>query len=272
MTKIPTPALEFAGISRHYLRRDGLAIRALTDLTINVAEGEFVCIVGPSGCGKSTLLQICAGLDQPTSGVVKAQGAPVTAPGPDRGVVFQKDSVFPWMTVINNVEYGLKCRGVPSTERRKVARLYLERVGLADVAGAWPNELSGGMLKRVAIASVFANGSPILLLDEPFGALDYVTKHKIHDVLLDLWDDGGSTARRTVLFVTHDVDEALTLADRILVMRAGEIVDDLRVDSIRPRTEENLSDPAVIATKRRLLTHLGLGHGAARILVSEAGQ
>jgi NitT/TauT family transport system ATP-binding protein len=178
--------------------------------------------------------------------------------------VFQKDSVFPWMSVIENVEYGLRCRGVPAPERRQTALRYLGRVGLMEVAQAWPRELSGGMLKRVAIASVFANGSEILLLDEPFGALDYVTRHKIHDVLLELWDE-IDRSKRTILFVTHDVDEALTLADRILVMRAGRVVDDFRVESARPRTEESLSEPAVLALKRRLLDHLGLGHGTHRL-------
>ncbi|MGN6550351.1 MAG: ABC transporter ATP-binding protein, partial [Pararhizobium sp.] len=256
------PALEVAGVSRTFRRRDGSAIRALSNVAVSIAEGEFVCIVGPSGCGKSTLLHLCAGLDTPNEGMIAAAGAAVLGPGPDRGVVFQKDSVFPWMTVIDNVEYGLRCRGVPSNERRALALTYLDRVGLAHVAGAWPWELSGGMLKRVAIATVFANGSKILLLDEPFGALDYVTRHKIHDVLLELWDE-GEAARRTVLFVTHDVDEALTLADRILVMREGRIVDDLRVESRRPRSEESLSTPHMIDIKRCLLDHLGLGRTKA---------
>jgi NitT/TauT family transport system ATP-binding protein len=254
-------ALEMNGVTRAYKRRDGSAIHALSDVTIAIPEGEFVCIVGPSGCGKSTLLQIYAGLSRPTSGVVKAHGAKVTGPGPDRGVVFQKDSVFPWMSVVDNVEYGLRCRGVAAAERRRVALDYLRRVGLSGVAQAWPRELSGGMLKRVAIASVFANGSEILLLDEPFGALDYVTRHKIHDVLLNLWDE-SDRARRTVLFVTHDVDEALTLADRILVMRSGAVVDDLPVETSRPRSEESLSNPLMVALKSKLLDHLGIGHSA----------
>ena len=269
MTISRHPAIEFEAVSRSYTRRDGTSIRALSDVSLTILEGEFVCIVGPSGCGKSTLLQICAGLDQPTSGVVRAGGASIHGPGPDRGVVFQKDSVFPWMTVIDNVEYGLKCRGVPAAERQEAARLYLGRVGLAEVPQAWPRELSGGMLKRVAIASVFANGSRILLLDEPFGALDYVTRHKIHDVLLDLWDESTDTTRRTVLFVTHDVDEALTLADRILVMRQGRVIDDLPVGASRPRFEESLSEPSMVALKRRLLDHIGLGHFAPQTQPAE---
>lgn len=252
-------AIEALGLARQYRRRDGSTIHALSDVNISVPEGEFVCIVGPSGCGKSTLLQLCAGLDRPTAGIIRTRGTSITGPGPDRGVVFQKDSVFPWMSVLDNVEYGLRCRGVPTAERRSAALHYLARVGLAEVADAWPRELSGGMLKRVAIASVFANGSDVLLLDEPFGALDYVTRHKIHDVLLELWDE-IDRRKRTVLFITHDVDEALTLADRILVMRAGKIVDDLRVGSTRPRDDETLAEPAIIALKRKLLEHLGIAH------------
>ncbi len=185
-------------------------------------------------------------------------GSPVTGPGPDRGVVFQKDSVFPWMRVIDNVEYGLKCRGRPRDERAAMATRYLDLVGLGHVARAWPRELSGGMLRRVAIATVFANGGSVLLLDEPFGALDYVTRHQLHDVLLSLWAEPVDGRLRTVVFVTHDVDEALTLADRILVMRAGRIIDDLAVLVPRPRTSDSLLDPHMVRHKHTLLTHLGL--------------
>ena len=256
------PAIDMTALSRSFTRRDGNPIQALADVNLHLDAGEFVCIVGPSGCGKSTLLQIVAGLDTPSSGTLTAGAKTVSGPGPDRGVVVQKDSVFPWMTVIDNVEYGLKCRNVPGQLRRELAELYLGRVGLTDVANAWPRELSGGMLKRVASASVFANGSPILLLDEPFGALDYVTRHKIHDVLLNLWTDQDGQSRRTIIFVTHDVDEALTLADRVVVMRAGRVVDDLRVPAPRPRSEESLIIPAVVELKRRLLQHLGIGRSA----------
>jgi NitT/TauT family transport system ATP-binding protein len=269
MTHTGHPALEISAVSRSYTRRDGKAVRALSNVSVSIAEGEFVCIVGPSGCGKSTLLQICAGLDKPTSGSIRARGAEIAGPGPDRGVVFQKDSVFPWMSVLQNVEYGLKCRGVAPSNRREAALHYLSRVGLGDVVQAWPRELSGGMLKRVAIASVFANGSEILLLDEPFGALDYVTRHKIHDVLIELWGE-VDRRKRTVLFVTHDVDEALTLADRILVMRAGQVVDDFQVESARPRDEEALSAPETLVLKRRLLDHLGIGHAPRPLLAAGA--
>jgi NitT/TauT family transport system ATP-binding protein len=245
-------------LSRGFRRADGQHVTALDRLTFRIPRGQFVCLLGPSGCGKSTLLQIICGLLPSSGGHVEVEGRPVTGPGPDRGVVFQKDSVFPWMRVIDNVEYGLKCRGMGKAERAAVAGRTLEQVGLAHVARAWPRELSGGMLRRVAIATVFANGGGVLMLDEPFGALDYVTRHQLHDVLLDLWARPADGRLRTVVFVTHDVDEALTLADRILVMRAGRIIDDLAVTSDRPRTTDSLSQPEMIAHKHTLLAHLGL--------------
>lgn len=261
-------ALKARSVGRVFKRRDGSIIEALKDVNLTIQNGEFVCIVGPSGCGKSTLLQLCAGLDAPSEGNLEAHGRPIVGPGPERGVVFQKDSVFPWMTVQHNVEYGLRCRGVPKAQRHRIATQYLEHVGLSEVADAWPRELSGGMLKRVAIATVFANGSDILLLDEPFGALDYVTRHKIHDVLLELWDEADRD-KRTVLFITHDVEEALTLADRIVVMRAGEVVDDLAVDGERPRDDDYLASPEVLAIKRRLLDHLGISHEHGQVRQQE---
>src|SRR5690606_35273032 len=143
-----------------------------------------------------------------SAGTLEVNGRPITGPGPERCMVFQKDSVFPWLRVIRNVEYGLKCRGVGKGERERIAKFYLERVGLSHVAWAWPRELSGGMLKRVAVATVFANGAEVLLLDEPFGAVDYVTKRLLHEVLLTLWSDPQSGAPRSVVFGTHDADEA----------------------------------------------------------------
>ncbi len=250
--------IDLIHLGRAYTRADGHPVQAVDDVSLTIPEGEFVCLIGTSGCGKSTLLTLIAGLLEPTSGSVVVDGREVRGPGPERGLVFQKDSVFPWMRVIDNVEYGLKCRGVRAAERRAIALAYLARVGLTAVERAWPRELSGGMLKRVAIATVFANGGKVLLLDEPFGALDYVTRHQLQDVLLGLWDEEGKAARRTVLFVTHDVDEALSLADRILVIGGGRIVDDIRVDGLRPRDTDSLSMPEMVAAKHRLLGHLGL--------------
>jgi len=264
MPTSPAPRMiELAHVERRFRRADGTAVNAVNDVSFVIPEGEFVCLVGPSGCGKSTLLQMLAGLLDPSEGDIVVGGKAVTGPGPDRGVVFQKDSVFPWMRVIDNVEYGLKCRGVPAAERREIARTYLKHVGLSHVERAWPRELSGGMLKRVAIATVFANGGRVLMLDEPFGALDYVTRHQLQEVLLNLWNADGVGTRRTVLFVTHDVDEALSLADRIMVFRAGDQVDDIPVSVNRPRTTDSLLLPEMVAIKHKLLHHLGLDHNAA---------
>jgi NitT/TauT family transport system ATP-binding protein len=246
------------GLSREFQRADGQMVQALAEVSFAIERGQFVCIVGPSGCGKSTLLLMIAGLLLPSGGTVQVNGSPVTGPGPERGMVFQKDSVFPWLRVIRNVEYGLKCRGVDKAERRRIAGVYLERVGLSHVAWAWPRELSGGMLKRVAVATVFANGADVLLLDEPFGAVDYVTKRLLHEVLLTLWSEAETGARRTVVFVTHDVDEALILADRILIMNSGRIVDDLAVAAPRPRTTDSLLETDMVRHKHVMLTHLGL--------------
>lgn len=257
------PVIVANDLSREFRRADGQEVKALSHVNFAIERGQFVCILGPSGCGKSTLLQMIAGLLLPTSGTISVHGVPVTRPGPDRGMVFQKDSVFPWMRVIANVEYGLRCRGVPAEERRRTAALYLDRVGLSHVAQAWPRELSGGMLKRVAVATVFANGADVLLLDEPFSAVDYVTKHLLHDVLLRLWAEPERDSRRTVVFVTHDVDEALILADRILVMGGGDIVDDRTVEAQRPRSTDSLLEPAMIKNKHILLGYLGLGRSPA---------
>ena len=248
--------IEATNVSRQFCRADGQLVNALANVSFQVPKGQFVCLVGPSGCGKSTLLQIIAGLLPPSGGAIKFGDEAITGPGAERGMVFQKDSVFPWMRVIDNVEYGLACRGVAKAERRAIAVRYLDRVGLAHVAQAWPRELSGGMLKRVAVATVFANGASVLLLDEPFGALDYVTKRQLHEVLLALWAE--TDGRRTVMFVTHDVDEALILADRILVLHTGQIIDDLLVDTHRPRSTDTLLSPQMVQNKHVLLGHLGL--------------
>ncbi len=247
-----------SGLTRNFRRADGQTVNALSSVSFEVPRGQFVCLIGPSGCGKTTLLQIIAGLLLPSAGTLEVGNQVVTRPSAERGMVFQKDSVFPWMRVIDNVQYGLACRGVAAGERRAIAEHYLERVGLAHVARAWPRELSGGMLKRVAVATVFANGASVLLLDEPFGALDYVTKRLLHDVLLTLWAETEGEKPRTVVFVTHDVDEALILADRILVFHSGRLIDDLALGAPRPRTTDTLLMPEMVQTKHVLLAHLGL--------------
>lgn len=254
--------IRIEGVTKSFRRADGQTVDAVADIDLEIPEGEFVCIVGPSGHGKTTLLQLVAGLLLPTRGRITVDGAAVTGPGPERGVVFQKDSVFPWMRVIDNVEYGLRCRGVAREERRRIARNYLAAVGLEGLERSWPRELSGGMLKRVSVATVFAAGARVLLLDEPFGPLDYVTRRQLHDVLLNLWRATEKEKQRTILFVTHDVDEALILADRILVIVNGRSVDDLRSTLPRPRVTDSLIVPEAVRHKHILLAHLGLEGGA----------
>ncbi len=242
-------------VKQFFRRSGGALVTAVSDVNMTIADHEFVCVIGPSGCGKTTLLQLVAGLLPISEGQIDVDGKAVKGPSPERGLVFQRDSVFPWMRCIDNVAYGLTCRGVPKAERLETARKYLQQVGLGHVEHSWPRELSGGMLKRVAIATVFANSPQVLLMDEPFGALDYVTKLQLHQMLLDLWGQ----YQQTVMFVTHDVDEAMLLADRIVVMKEGRIVDDRRVKLARPRTVESLALPEAVAHKEVLLRHLGLG-------------
>ncbi|MBO0704907.1 MAG: ABC transporter ATP-binding protein [Candidatus Dormibacteraeota bacterium] len=247
-------SLRLEGVTRRFHRAAGGVVDAVSAVDLVIEPHEFVCLVGPSGCGKSTLLQLASGLLSCTEGRVLLGETPVTGPTSELGLVFQRDSVFPWMRVIDNVTYGLKCRGTGKRERLEIARSFLREVGLGHVERSWPRELSGGMLKRVAVATVFANSPDVLLLDEPFGALDYVTKLQLHQVLLQLWVE----TRPTVLFVTHDVDEALMLADRILVMKDGAIVDARSIGVARPRTVESLQTPEITEHKAALLEHLGL--------------
>ncbi|GLV72791.1 ABC transporter ATP-binding protein [Streptomyces hygroscopicus] len=209
---------------------------ALGSVSLDIGDREFVAVVGPSGCGKSTLLSMVAGLVEPTSGTVTVDGAPVTGPGPDRGVIFQQYALFPWLTVRGNVEFGLKLAHVPAEERRRRAGHAIELVGLADFADALPKTLSGGMKQRCAIARAYAVDPEVLLMDEPFGALDALTRVQLQDQLLDTW----TKERRTVLFITHDVDEAVYLAGRVVVMaaRPGRIHRVIDVDLPYPRTEE----------------------------------
>ena len=240
-----------------YTRADGTKVHALNGVSLEISAGEIVCVIGRSGEGKTTLLNAVAGLVQPTEGRVMLNGVEVRHPGADRGVIFQTDSVFPWMRVAANVEFGLKVRGIPKAKRRQIVREHLELVGLGHVARSWPRELSGGMRARVVVAAVFANDPAVLLADEPFGALDYVTRRHLQRVLTAMWE----RTHKTIIFVTHDVEEALTLASRIVVVNDGRVLDDQPVRLTRPRTEEVLATPEAVALKRRLLTHLGLEDG-----------
>ncbi|MET9274740.1 ABC transporter ATP-binding protein [Kribbella sp. NPDC003557] len=209
---------------------------ALDRVSLDIADNEFITVVGPSGCGKSTLMNILAGLEEPTSGRALVDGVPVEGPGPERGVIFQQYALFPWLTVRKNVEFGLKTAGVGKAERRERAQHFIDVVGLADFADALPKMLSGGMRQRCAIARAYAVNPSILLMDEPFGALDALTRVKLQEQLLDTW----SQEQRTVLFITHDVDEAVFLANRVIVMaaRPGRIYDVIDVDLPYPRSEE----------------------------------
>ena len=209
---------------------------ALDGVSLDIADNEFITVVGPSGCGKSTLMNILAGLEQPTSGEALVDGRTVSGPGPDRGVIFQQYALFTWLTVRQNVEFGLKTAKVPKAERRERAQHFIDVVGLSEFADALPKMLSGGMRQRCAIARAYAVNPSILLMDEPFGALDALTRVKLQEQLLDTW----SREQRTVMFITHDVDEAVFLANRVVVMaaRPGRIYDVIDVDLPYPRTEE----------------------------------
>jgi NitT/TauT family transport system ATP-binding protein len=208
-------------------------VTALQDIHLDIGRGEFVCLLGPSGCGKSTLLNIIAGFIRPTSGTVLVDGAPVDAPGPDRGMVFQEYALFPWMTVEANIAFGLEIRKRPREEIRDTVGRLLAMLRLEEFRARFPRDLSGGMRQRVAIARVLALDSPVLLMDEPFGALDALTRRTLQDELLRVW----SELRKTVVFVTHSLEESIYLADRTVLMtyRPGTVLLDLAVELPRMR-------------------------------------
>ena len=228
--------LEITGVRKVFQLEDGREpVVALERFDLALDDGEFVCLLGPSGCGKSTLLNIVAGFVRPTSGAVRLDGVEVTAPGRDRGVVFQDHALFPWFRVGQNVEFALKMARMPRAERERVADRYLDLVGLRAFRRAYPKELSGGMKQRVAIARALAGDPKILLMDEPFGALDAQTRRLMQDEVGKIWAATG----KTVLFVTHAIEESLLLADRIVVMsaRPGRIKAVLGVPLGRPRSD-----------------------------------
>lgn len=224
----------------------------LVDVNLEIEEGQFVCVLGPSGQGKSTLLRAIAGLQEATTGYIRSFGKVVSGTSPDIGMVFQGDVIPPWLRVADNVSLGPRLRGLPESEWKERVDYYLEAVGLGDRRSAWPKELSGGMRKRVAIAAVFANDPKLLLMDEPFSALDYFTKNSLHDLLLELWEATG----KTIVFVTHDVDEALKLADRIIVVSHGVVSTDLPVTFPRPRGDELRMSKEANDLRRQLLEEL----------------
>ena len=234
--------------------RDGRTVEAVRRFTLMTTPGEFVALLGPSGCGKTTVLNAVAGFVQPNNGTVVVDGGPVQGPGADRGMVFQQHSLFPWKTVLGNVEFGLKMRGVGKAARTAQARTYLGLVGLIGFEHAYPGELSGGMQQRVGIARVLVNRPRVMLMDEPFGALDAQTRLTMQELLLSVWRE----VRTTILFVTHDIDEALFLADRVAVMtaRPGQIRDLLAVKLARPRAATVIATPEFMALKARILTQV----------------
>ncbi len=246
------PKLQVRGLTMTFRTRRGGQVVAVDNLSLDVGDREFISIVGPSGCGKSTLLRVVAGLVRPASGDVLLNGRPITGPGADRGMVFQSYTLFPWLTVAGNVEYGLRLKKLPAAERTSRAREYIEMVGLKGFERSYPKELSGGMMQRVAIARALANDPDVLLMDEPFGALDAQTRAIMQELLVNLWQ----RTPKTILFVTHDIDEALFISDRVYIMtaRPGRIKQTLTVKLPRPRVVEDIiSDPQFIEHKSAVL-------------------
>ena len=230
--------------------RGGAPTQALQPTSLAIADNDFITVLGPSGCGKSTLLRIVAGLDAPTTGRVLLDGAPVIGPGADRGMVFQSYTLFPWLTVRQNICFGLRERGMPQARQDEVAAHYIAEVGLAGFEHHYPKMLSGGMQQRTAIARALANEPKILLLDEPFGALDNQTRGLMQELLLSIWEN----ERKTVLFVTHDIEEAIFMANRVVVMtaRPGRIKADVPVALPHPRHYTLKTTPEFSALKARL--------------------
>jgi len=243
--------LKVENVSLRYQSPSGETFTALDNVSFEVPDQQFAVIVGPSGCGKSSLLYLTAGLSEPSDGAIYVGGKKVEGPGADRGMVFQSYTLFPWLTVRQNIEFGLKRRGLPSDEINTIVEFYLGEVGLAKFAKHYPKQLSGGMMQRVAIARALANDPQILLMDEPFGALDSQTRLQMQQLLLQVWGN----AKKTVVFVTHDIDEAILLADRIYVMgaRPGRIKEVLDVPIDRPRSLDVVMEPEFIRMKRRIL-------------------
>ena len=246
-------AIELREVRKTFHLDTGEELVAVDNVSLTIQSGELVCLLGPSGQGKSTLLNLIAGFIEPNSGEVLAAGQPVTGPGPERGVVFQRDTLFAWRRVEANIGFGLEARGIPAAQRRETVKRYLKLIDLERFARAWPKQLSGGMRRRVAIATVFANQPDVLLMDEPFVGLDYVLRAALHKVMLDLWLDSNCT----IFFVTHDIDEALALADRVLVVSHGQIVFEAPVRIPRPRSTESLVSPQAADLRVKIMHHIG---------------
>ncbi len=242
--------LTIRGVAKRFTTLQGSQTLALQATDLDVAENDFITILGPSGCGKSTLLRIVAGLETPSEGTVMLDGQRIAGPGADRGMVFQSYTLFPWLTVRDNVCFGLRERGLPRDEQLRQAGAFIQQVGLKGFEQHYPKQLSGGMQQRVAIARALANNPRMLLMDEPFGALDHQTRELMQELLLGLWEQ----QRKTVLFVTHDIDEAVFMANRVVVMsaRPGRIKLDRRVELPHPRHYSLKTTPAFVQLKAEL--------------------
>ena len=245
------PKLRIDNVALRFKSRTGASVTALENISLGVEDKEFSVIVGPSGCGKTSLLRLVAGLIEPTEGSIALDDVSISGPGKDRGMVFQSYTLFPWLTVQDNVEFGLRIAGIPTVQRRETSRRYISQVGLAGFERLYPKQLSGGMMQRVALARALANDPAILLMDEPFGALDSQTRSLMQELLLDIWQ----SSHKTVLFITHDIDESILLGDRVYVMtaRPGRIKEMVEIDLPRPRTFDMLTSDAFVAIKRRIM-------------------
>ena len=242
--------LSIRSVSRTFAARSGPGTQALLPIDLEVRENDFVTILGPSGCGKSTLLRIVAGLDFPTSGEVRLDGAPIEGPGADRGFVFQSYTLFPWLDIEQNIRFGLRERGMSEAQQKERSDYFIAKVGLRGFESHYPKQLSGGMQQRTAIARALANDPKMLLLDEPFGALDNQTRVLMQELLLGIWE----SAQKTVLFVTHDIDEAIFMANRVAVFsaRPGRIKTEIAVDFEHPRHYTLKTSAAFMDIKARL--------------------
>jgi NitT/TauT family transport system ATP-binding protein len=243
--------LQIQNLSKVY-RSDGREVVAIDEINLAIRNKEFATILGPSGCGKSTLLRIVAGLMKPTRGMVRLDGTAISGPGRDRGMVFQTYTLFPWLTVAENIQFGLGLSGVAKAEQGQIAKAFVEKVGLRGFEEAYPKALSGGMKQRVAIARALANNPAILLLDEPFGALDAQTRSLMQELLTQVWED----LHKTILFVTHDVEEAIFLSDRVFIMtaRPGRIKAEIQISLDRPRSYELKTTETFLKLKTQALT------------------
>lgn len=248
------PKLKAANISMKFRTRRGTEVTAVDDLSLEVGDREFISIVGPSGCGKSTLLRVIAGLVEPSAGEVLLDGRRIDGPSAERGMVFQSYTLFPWLTVRGNVEFGSHLKAMSAAQRTQTAQEYIEMVGLQGFEHHYPKELSGGMMQRVAIARALANDPKVLLMDEPFGALDAQTRIIMQELLVNLWQ----RTPKTILFVTHDIDEAIFLSERVYIMtaRPGRIKQTLVVDLPHSRSLDLVTEPLFIEMKRAVLNSI----------------